>query len=111
MSNASDHEKDMDIYQDYPWQDDENDKVDDEEEIVVDEENEKDEKEEEADEKEDVDEEADKRYWEAKAKEGVQKVCLVISETVDNIKKFTAKEKKSCHTRYTAHLSVRCSCR
>ena len=109
MSNESDRENEMDIYQDYPWQDhDENDKVDDEEEKVEEEENENDEKdsEEEADEKEDVDEEADKRYWEAKAKEGVQKVCLVISETVDNINKFTAKEKKSCHMGYTTYLSV-----
>jgi hypothetical protein len=50
-------------------------------------------------EEEDVDEEADERYWEAKAKEGIRKVCLVISEAVDNIYKFTQPKKKSQATR------------
>ena len=39
----------------------------------------------EAGEEEDIDEEADKWYWEAKAKEGVCKVCSVILEA-DNIR-------------------------
>jgi hypothetical protein len=50
-------------------------------------------------EEEDVDEEAVKRYWEAKAKEGIRKVCLVILEAVDNINKFTQPKKKSQATR------------
>ena len=52
-----------------------------------------------ASEEEDVDEEADKQYWEAKGKEGVHRVCLVISEAVDNINKFTQPKKKSQATR------------
>ena len=39
----------------------------------------------EASEEEDIDKEADKQYWEAKTKEGVCKVCSVISEA-DNIR-------------------------
>ena len=65
-------------------------KVDDEDKEVGEEESEGDEGDEneediEAGEEEDIDEEADKRYWEAKAKEGVHKVCSVISEA-DNIR-------------------------
>jgi len=112
MSSESDHENEdfyMDIYHDQGDKNDEVVQVDDEED-KVDEGNEEDEKEEEAGENEDVDEEADKRYWEAKAKEGVHRVCRVISEAItmiDNINKFTAKEKKSGHTRYTAHFPAR----
>ena len=39
----------------------------------------------------DIDEDADKRYWEAKAKEGVN----------------TAKKEKSCHMRHTTQLPTR----
>lgn len=44
-------------------------------------------------EEEDVDVDADKRYWEAKAKEGVRRVSLVISEAVNNINKLQNKTK------------------
>ena len=65
-------------------------------------------------EEEDVDADADKRYWEAKAKEGVHRVSdVTISEAVNNInklpKKNIAKEKKPSHTRYSAQLPARCS--
>jgi hypothetical protein len=83
-----DSNQDMDIYDDVETRNDvmvdEDDKAvdedDNDEDDKMEEEKEEDEKEEEAGEKEDVDEDADKRYWEAKAKEGVHRVSLVISE-------------------------------
>jgi hypothetical protein len=84
MSSDSDQEC-MDIYEDHDYQvendrvDDEDDKMDGEDDKIMME----DENEEEPGEKEDVaDEEADERYWKAKAKEGVHKVCL--SEISEN---------------------------
>lgn len=81
--HESDHEGlDTDIY---------GDKVDDEDEEMDEEENEEDGKEEEAGEEEDVDKEAEKRYMEAKVKEGVHQVCIrvMISEAVENINKLS----------------------
>ena len=79
ISSGSDHESEFsDMYMDQDVddkvlddKDDEKDKMDVSEEEGND-----------ADENEDVDEEvekAEKRYWEAKTKEGVHKVCLVIA--------------------------------
>ena len=93
MSIDSDLENDMELHHDV-----EDEKTVDEDDKVEKEENDND-KEEEGGETEDVDEDADKRYWEAKAKEGVQKVYLVISEAVDNINKFTQPKKKNQATR------------
>jgi hypothetical protein len=94
----------MNIYQDV----DEDEKVNDEDDKLDEENGEGEDENEEEDnddaghgKEEDVDEEADKRYWEAKAKEGhgVRRVlCLVISDAVDYINKFT-QPKKSQATR------------
>lgn len=60
-------------------------------------------------EEEDIDEDADKRYWDAKGKEGVRKVSLVISETVNNItkqKKHSQRKKVMLHEIYGSASST-----
>jgi hypothetical protein len=89
MGDASEPDENPDIYMppvDH-WQDlDEDDKVDEEDEQNKEDEEgqnkEDDNIEIDVSEEEDVDDEAEKRYWETKTKEGVRKVCLVISEEV-----------------------------
>lgn len=60
-------------------------------------------------EEEDIDEDADKRYWDAKGKEGVRKVSLMISETVNNItkqKKHSQRKKVMLHEIYGSASST-----